>query len=317
MREAARLARADGRRELTAIVAGYETMLRVGAAVGPAEHWRAGWHASCTAGAIGAAAGASNALGLDFDRTAQAIGHAVALMGGNHAFVGDGSMAKPIQVGNAARAGFFAAVMAYEGVNGTRSGLEEPHGGFFKLFGGDPAAVLSDLATYRILEVAFKPYPCCRTVQAAIDAAIALRPKYRGGPVTVRTFAIAVEQNGFYVQDRPMRARYSLPFVVAAALADGRVDLDTFDPAYVRTLYEAEKRVTWTIDPKLDARYPEDWAAEVEIVGAKPVRVDIASGDPRNPMSPQRWRAKLESLAGADAERLTRLVDAKAEPVPA
>ncbi|MFN2450639.1 MAG: MmgE/PrpD family protein [Candidatus Baltobacteraceae bacterium] len=317
VREAAHLAGASGPATLAAVVAGYETMLRLGAAVGASAHRRAGWHATCTTGAIGAATGASRALGLDAEITAEAIGHAVALMAGNFAFYQEGAIDKPVQVGNAARVGLLAALMAAEGMRGSRSALETEDGGFFKLFGGDPAAAVADFDAFHIREVAFKPYPCCRTVQGAIDAAFSLRPLYHGGSVRVRTFAICVEQNGFYAAGSAARAPFSLPYVVAAAFADGRIDLETFTPERVAALSAAEREVSWTVDPAIDARYPEDWPCEVEIDGAAPVRVDVATGDPRNPMPPDRWEAKLRTCAGAKADRLARDVRAMAEPVPA
>jgi 2-methylcitrate dehydratase PrpD len=318
VREAARIAGASGPQTLAAIVAGYETMLRVGIAVGASAHRRAGWHATCTTGAIGAAAGAAHVLGLDAALIAESIGHAVSMLGGNFAFYEEGASSKPLQAGNAARVGFLAANMVAGGLRGTRSALETRDGGFFALFGGDPKLLLDELDTFIIPEVAFKPYPCCRTVQAGIDAALDLRSKYRGGPVHVRTFAIAIEQNGFYADGSIPRAPFSLPYVISAALLDGRVDLQTFTPERVAALGNAERVVTWSIDSQLDARYPVDWPAQVEIEGASPVRIDVASGDPRHPMSPDRWEAKLETCAGsAEAARKLRAeVDAMAALQP-
>ena len=317
VREAAKLAGTSGPDILTAIVAGYEVLLRLGFALGTAAHRRAGWHATCTTGAIGAAVGASRAMGFDGDRTAQAIGQAVAMLGGNFAFYREAAMAtKPVQVGNAARVGLMAAVLTEQGVRATRSALESDDGGYFKLFGGDPNATIANLDAFAIREVAFKPYPTCRTVQAAIDGALALRDQYRGGPIKVRTYAVAVEQNGFYAEGDAERAAFSLPYLVAAAFADGRVDFATLDREHVEALASAERLVTWSIDPELDARFPDDWPAVVEIDGAAPVRVDVATGDPRNPMTPDRWQAKLRGCAGeAEAERLAREVAAMAEPV--
>ncbi|MGH7716404.1 MAG: MmgE/PrpD family protein, partial [Vulcanimicrobiaceae bacterium] len=307
VREAARIAGASGPQTITAIVAGYEAMLRVGIAVGASAHRRAGWHATCTTGAIGAAVGAAHALRLDASLTAEAIGHAVSMLGGNFAFYEEGASSKPVQVGNAARVGFFAANMAAGGLRGSRSALETRDGGFFSLFGGDPQRVLDDLDAFIIPEVAFKPYPCCRTVQAGIDAAFDLHANYRGGPIHVRTFAIAIEQNGFYANGNVARSPFSLPYVIAAALIDGRVDLQTFTPDRIAALGDAERAVTWSVDPQLEARYPVDWPAEVQIEGASPVRVDVASGDPRHPMSPDRWEMKLETCAGsAEAARKLR-----------
>ncbi len=316
VREAAKLAGASGPDTLTAIVAGYEVMLRLGFAIGTAAHRRAGWHATCTTGAIGAAAGAARAFGFDAGRTAQAIGQAVALLGGNFAFFREAAMAtKPVQVGNAARVGLLAAVLTEQGLRATQSALETDDGGYFKLFGGDPELAVADLDAFKIREVGFKPYPTCRTVQAGIDAAIALHDRYRGGPVKIRTYAVAVEQNGFYAEGNVARAPFSMPLLIAAALTDGRIGFDTLAQERIDALASAERLVTWTVDPELDARFPTDWPMEVEIDGAAPLRVDVATGDPRNPMPPDRWQAKLQTCAGDDAARLAREVAAMAEPV--
>jgi 2-methylcitrate dehydratase PrpD len=52
----------DITRVLDAVVRGYETMVRVGTALGPAHY--AMWHNTATAGVFGAAAAASDALGV-------------------------------------------------------------------------------------------------------------------------------------------------------------------------------------------------------------------------------------------------------------
>jgi 2-methylcitrate dehydratase PrpD len=222
---------------------------------------------------------------------------------------------KPVQVGNAARVGLLAAVLVEQGVRASRTALETDDGGYFKLFGGDPNAAIADLDAFAIREVAFKPYPTCRTVQSGIDAALALRDRYRGGPIAVRTYAVAVEQNGFYAEGNASRAAFSMPYLIAAALADGHVGFDTLEPARVAALASAERLVTWSIDPELDASFPNDWPAEVEIEGAPPLRVDVATGDPRNPMTAERWEAKLRTCAGSEADRLAREVAAMAQPV--
>src|SRR5271156_3273223 len=56
-------------------------MARLGTALGW-PHYSAGWHATCTAGAPAAAAGAAVALGLDAPRIATAIALAVPAAGG-------------------------------------------------------------------------------------------------------------------------------------------------------------------------------------------------------------------------------------------
>src|SRR5205809_225459 len=78
-------------------------------------HYSRGWHATCTAGAPGAAAAAAVALGAGTERIAAAMALAVPAAGGvQRAF---GTMAKSLQVGLAADAGVRAARMAMAGAS--------------------------------------------------------------------------------------------------------------------------------------------------------------------------------------------------------
>ncbi|MGH3745997.1 MAG: MmgE/PrpD family protein, partial [Micromonosporaceae bacterium] len=97
----------DGRRLLTAIVAGYEVAARVGMSVG-AAHLRAGWHPTGTHGTLGAAAAAGSILGLDPERMTHALGtagtQASGLMAAQYA-----AMVKRFHAGRAAQSGVYSA----------------------------------------------------------------------------------------------------------------------------------------------------------------------------------------------------------------
>src|SRR6266571_7969376 len=62
----------SGRAALTALVAGYEGMIRVGMAA-PGRFHERGWHATATCGTFGAALAAGKCLGLDADRLTAAL----------------------------------------------------------------------------------------------------------------------------------------------------------------------------------------------------------------------------------------------------
>jgi 2-methylcitrate dehydratase PrpD len=114
-----------------AYLAGAGVMARLGIALGW-EHYSRGWHATCAAGAPGAAVTAGIALGLDAPGLARAIALAVPAAGGVQAAFG--TMAKPLQVGFAVAAGARAARLAAAGAGADPAALDE----WVSLGGGDP-----------------------------------------------------------------------------------------------------------------------------------------------------------------------------------
>ena len=126
-----------------AYLAAAGVMARLGTALGW-RHYSAGWHATCTAGAPAAAAGAAVAFGLPAERIAAAMALAVPAAGGvQRAF---GTDAKSLQVGFAVEAGIRAARLAAAGAQADPSALDV----WLGLVGGDPSAVdPSGLLQYR------------------------------------------------------------------------------------------------------------------------------------------------------------------------
>ena len=95
----------------------------------------------------------------------------------------------------------------------------------------------------------FKYYPCAHVIQPFIDAALALMAEHRLAAAdiaealcTVPPWAVPIVCEPRPRKLRPendLEAIASLPFLLAAALADGRVDLDTLEDA---TLARADLR---------------------------------------------------------------------------
>src|SRR4051794_32212352 len=77
-----------------AYLAGAGVMSRLGAALGW-PHYARGWHATCTAGAPAAAAGAAVALGLDAEEVATALAPAVPAAGGVQRALGPAGQGAP------------------------------------------------------------------------------------------------------------------------------------------------------------------------------------------------------------------------------
>jgi 2-methylcitrate dehydratase PrpD len=252
----------DGRAVLTAAVAGYEAITRLGMAAPGAFHAR-GWHATATCGPFAAALVAGRLEGLDTDRLTAALGIAGSFAGGVMEYLQDGSWVKRVHPGWAGHAGTVAAALARGGFTGPATILEGRFGFYRALLDREP-----DTAPFATLgrdwetpAIGFKPYPCCHLVHAYVDCALELRRDHAIGPESIETIECRVPAGEIPIVCEPRAAKvlprtsydaqFSLPFAVASAMLDGRVGLDTFSPERLREprRLDLAERVTHVIDP--------------------------------------------------------------------
>lgn len=231
----ASLGRVSGADFVAAYVVGIEVFGKLGRALNTA-HYIKGWHATATLGTLAAAVAAGRLLGLDAARVALAMNIAASSAGGTRANFG--SMVKPLHAGLAARNGVLAALLAREEFSASPRALDAPDG-FLPLFAGEgghriealqrPGAPLEITTDHGL---ALKPYPSCGATHTGIEAALVLREKLNGHAIT--SIRAGITELGFkplihHAPTTPLEAKFSLPFCLAAALTDGRVDLRTFD----------------------------------------------------------------------------------------
>jgi 2-methylcitrate dehydratase PrpD len=304
----------DGATLMTAMAAGYETMNRVSQAANPGRTRMRGWHLTGTTGTFAAAAAASVILGLDAATTASALGLAGTQSAGLWAFTADGGMSKRMHPGRSAEAGVAAALLAARGFAGPRFILEAEDGSF--LFGMSdsprPGMLTQGLGEIWHTDVTcFKPYSCCGSNHACVDAALELMREHRleiddierivaGIPSVVNT------QTGFdYRADSVLNAQMSLRYNIAVALMDGQAYLEQFTPARIvePRVVALSQRVDIEIDPDIDRAYPEIYGGRVTLVlrggRSHTHRVDYSLGMPENPMPHSAIESKYLSLAGA------------------
>ena len=110
------------------MIAGYEVMLRVGAAVTPA-HYQI-WHTTATSGVFGSVVAASRMLKLNREEMTWAFGNAGTMTAGLWEFLQDGAMSKYLHAGKAAASGIMAAYLARTGFTGASRILEGKQGFF-------------------------------------------------------------------------------------------------------------------------------------------------------------------------------------------
>lgn len=306
---------ADWRTVVEAVVVGYEVAARIGYAAGR-EHYVL-WHATGTAGAMGAAAAASRVLGLTPRAAANAISIAGYFATGVWGFVEAGSSIKPMSPAHASLMGCVAAKLAEKGTT-TSTRVLEGDRGFCRAMAPKCRLeyVLSPPWDYAILRNGYKLYPCCRHTHSAIDAAIRLvnEDGVRGTDVEeleIRTFSEAASIAHIRLPRSLEEARFSLTFVTSVALVYGRVGLREMeeglrDGRVLRLAREAKV----TVDRDLDAEFPRKQPAlvRVKVSGSWFERlVETPLGDPDNPVSLSSLIAKAGSLS-ASAFRLANHV---------
>ncbi len=328
-----------------AVTTGYEIGCRVAADLGPAHYAR--WHTTGTAGAIGAAAAVAEVRQAGARQFAHALSLAATMAGGLQQTFRRDAMGKPLHAGAAAQAGVVAAAAAMGGVTGAADVLEGPAGlaaatGSATSWAHSRAGLARPFA---IEAVTVKPYPCCGHAFAAIDAALQLRSAgVRSEDVArldVQTYTAALTVAGITRPRTAAERRFSIPHLVAAALALGPAALATDGPAgdsaasdgtvghsaaSVRaagdgTANGPEVRrlascVRLTADPVFDGRFPHRRGARVTAVtrdGARrTAEVPDRPGSPENPLATGQLEQKFLAASAAAAgnsgrDLLTRL----------
>jgi len=300
----AALAAGGGRR---AYLAAAGVMARLGTALGW-RHYSAGWHATCTAGALASAAGAAVALGLLASQIATAMALAVPAAGGvQRAF---GTDAKSLQVGFAVDAGIRAARLAAAGAGADPSAVDC----WLGLVGGDAAAV--EPAGPAVPDgLAVKTYPCCYALQRPISALsqVAARMADQGLDHTaVRRIVLRTPEATVVplIHHRPgtgLEGKFSLEYGAAAALLDSYPGFGSFTDAAVRRdearrlggLVEAklDPGGTWLLDGELEA---EVFLADGSVLRAN---LQFPPGSPVRPPTAAQLEAKLaDCVRGLDTD---------------
>ena len=261
---------------LKGIAVAAEVMCRM-ALVAPTAQHRAGFHPTGVIGAIGAAAGAGAALGLNARQITDAIGIAGSLASGIIEYLAEGAWTKRLHPGWAAQAGLRAAALAKEGFKGPRTVLEGEHG-FFMAFGAegvvpDFTQLTGDLGrAWRMPAIAFKPYACGTMCQPFVDAAVRLA-EAGVKPADIADVLCKVGEGTVHrlwqpraekiAPSTPYSAKFSVPFCVALAFTDRRAGLEQFTEARIRdkALRALAARVRYEIDPKNE--YPKNYSGHV------------------------------------------------------
>ena len=169
--------RVSGPELLHAFILGVETSCRIGNSVSP-WHYSHGFHITSTCGVFGSAAAIGKVIGLTGQQMTWALGNAANQSCGLVESLPD--MARSIAVGNSARNGIVAALLAEQNFTGGERPLEGTFG-FAQVTGqrADLSKITRGLGrTWELPLNAYKPYPTGVVLHPVIDACLELRSEH-------------------------------------------------------------------------------------------------------------------------------------------
>jgi 2-methylcitrate dehydratase PrpD len=291
----------SGASALHAFILGVEVACRIGNAVSPG-HYARGWHITSTCGVFGAAAAGAKLLGLTAEQTAHAIGIAASQSAGIVENLP--SAAKNVSVGNAARNGLFAALLAEQGYTAAPAAIEGRLG-WAQAMGDTPAVAdaLDGLGErWEASRNTYKPYPCGIVMHAVVDACLALRRDHALVPAELSKIVISGDQllldRGDRIVTNDRDARVSIHHCAAVSLLFGTAGLLEFSDAIVHD--PAVVALRGLTRAALDADVPRGAAtATVHTSDGRVLTATVqhARGSTELPLTDQEIEAKLRDLA--------------------
>lgn len=301
---------ASGREVLEAFVIGYEISTKLGAGMNPA-HYNTGWHSTCTLGAMGAAAASAHLRRLDAEKTRFALGCAASHASGLHANFG--TMTKPLHAGLAPEAGIRAAALAAAGLTANPGILEAP-AGFCQVFCGEGnfrlERIVEELGQPYSLEspgMNIKPYPCCMSTHAAVDALLDIMDEadIQAGDVDrvdVALVEIATKVLRYHQPRTGLEGKFSMEYCLARVLKGRRLRLDDFTDESVNEsdVRELMKRILVradNMDWKPGSRKPADVTVTTRDGRAFQKRRHLSRGSAGWPMTHAEIQAKFQDCA--------------------
>jgi aconitate decarboxylase len=301
-----------GRDVIAAIARGMELQGRIQYAANQFEPEKLRFHPPGVAGVMGAAATAGTFLGLDEREQACALGIAASRAGALLANIG--SMTKATHCGHAASAGLEAALLAARGYTASESILEAPRGFVETFFPDyfDADRLLAYGRPFRIVDpgLAIKNFPSQFATHWAITAAMQVREAI-SDPSSVERVTITAPVMNYIDRPRPSHGhegKFSFQYTAAAALLDGRVDIDSFtDERRFRPDMEA---MLGKIELRADRSIAGDWLnmrVTIEVVSSGRTHTGTATGPKgawgQPPLTDAEHEVKLRDCLGRGLER--------------
>jgi len=314
----------SGKELLTAMIAGYDIMLRAGKAA--VDMMFRSFQTTITPGPFGAAAAVAKIRNFDEKTTLNALGIAGSATGGLGEYTISGGTVKRMLAGTPSQAGVRAALLAELGMTGPTT-IMEGKKGFCQAYSDkyDLDLLTEDLGLdFRIMQTGTKPYCCCAGQHTAIDATIALMEKTSAKPediesMTVYQRAREAQNVGNVVNPTDVvSAQFSGRFGMAMRIVRGGNGFSDYTMANVNDagIQDLAKKIDWVEYPhedlpvgtgpaKVTMKLKDGTTAEELVVYAK--------GTVQNPMTNEELITKFKDLScqvlsGEKMEEIIQLV---------
>ncbi len=303
----------DGREALLAIVLAYEFEMRWCHAAEPGVR-EVGWHHATLTQFVSPLV-AGRMYDLDLDQIVAAVG----ISGSSHFTLGGVVAGHLTNMKNtadplAAQAGVIAAMMAREGYEGPVEVLEGKEGLFEVLNNVTwrPDWLLKDLGEdFMITRCGYKAFPTEALTHQPISAALQVCRENKIAAEDVAQILVETTTRGADILSDPSKftpktketADHSLPYVIAAAVADGNVLPDSFSDEKLGDprIWDLLSKIKVVADPEIDALFPRVKRARVSVTtldgSTYTAQVDHAKGSPENPLSDEEIIAKFRANA--------------------
>ena len=300
----------DGRRFLTAFVAGFEVECKIAEAINP-DHYMKGFHSSGTIGTFGSAVAAAKLLGLETRAMARAVGIAASMASGIR--VNFGTMTKPLHVGRSSENGVTAALLAGDGFTADEEALDGEWG-FFSVAGrgGEPELVTGRFGkplTMVSPGVSIKPYPCGVLTHPSMDAMGKLMRDNGLGADDIERVTLYAGTNilgpiRFEVANTELEGKFCMAFLLAAIIIAGKAGKAEFTDRFVRSdpVQAMQRRIATEFDPDIEAEGWDRIRSRVEAWTTDGRHLvqradENYRGGPDNPMSDREVEGKFRDCA--------------------
>jgi 2-methylcitrate dehydratase PrpD len=321
----------SGKEFITSTALGVDMMCRLALATTPGKSpIELGWHLTSLFGFMGSAAVAARVMHLDEEKIVDAIGIGYHQCAGNGQCVKDGALTKRLGPGFAIKGGITAALLAKAGVTGAKNSFEGEWGLYKQYMDGDysPEILTAELGKrFEGVNVVIKPYPCCRGIHPAIDAALALVMEENIQSENIGEIVLSVTDAHWKLLCQPLEAKrsprspvdaqFSIPWGVASAIIGRQVGLDDFTDSAIknRDVLALTQKMRVEIDNELHKPGPEPTRVKVITKEGKAFAkvVENPLGSLERPMSYNDCARKFidcaKNLDATKVERIIQLVD--------